>query len=150
LTSKRLINSRRAEVYRRKLRGFTVGEIAQNLNVSEKTVKRDLAWLKSSNKEWFQDHRELIVRLEDSLGEAVDRREEQVREAWFIYHDNEDPWVKLQALKVVSSIDRQREELLGITGMNVKEMELLKRVEALEEVAKEYRAMTEGASRGGS
>ena len=80
MTSQRDLDLRRAEVYRRKLRGFSVNEIAQSLGVSGKTVKRDLSWLRKRNKQWYHYHRGLILRLEDALGEAVDRREEQVKE----------------------------------------------------------------------
>lgn len=83
-----------------------------------------------------------------SVGEAVDRREEQVKEARLIYHGSDDLFVKIQALKVISSIDREREELLGITGINVKEMELLKRVEALEEFATDYQKTIGGVAAG--
>jgi IS30 family transposase len=105
---------------------MTESEIAQELNVDQSTISRDIKALKELSQQFVYD----IAKsdLAYYYKQCIDGIEEAKREAWRIYHDNNNQVSvkeKLAALKLIVESNESRFKLLseGASVLAVKSLE---------------------------
>jgi IS30 family transposase len=95
------IEERRRKVASLLAQSLTETEIAQELNVDQSTISRDVKALKQVSQQFVYD----LAKSDLSYyyKQSIDGIEEAKREAWGIYHNNNDVSVKekLSALKLI-------------------------------------------------
>jgi IS30 family transposase len=118
------IEERRKKVASLSAQSMTETEIAQELNVDQSTISRDKA-LKELSQQFVYD----LAKSDLSYyyKQSIDGIEEAKREAWRIYHNNNEVPVKekLAALKLIVESNEARFKLLseGPSVLAVKSLE---------------------------
>jgi IS30 family transposase len=119
------IEERRKKVASLSAQSMTETEIAQELNVDQSTISRDIKALKELSQQFVYD----LAKSDLSYyyKQSIDGIEEAKREAWRIYHNNNEVPVKekLAALKLIVESNEARFKLLseGPSVLAVKSLE---------------------------
>jgi IS30 family transposase len=107
------IEERRKKVASLSAQSMTETEIAQELNVDQSTISRDIKALKELSQQFVYD----LAKSDLSYyyKQSIDGIEEAKREAWRIYHNNNEVPVKekLAALKLIVESNEARFKLLS-------------------------------------
>jgi IS30 family transposase len=119
------IEERRKKVASLSAQSMTETEIAQELNIDQSTISRDIKALKELSQQFVYD----LAKSDLSYyyKQSIDGIEEAKREAWRIYHNNNEVPVKekLAALKLIVESNEARFKLLseGPSVLAVKSLE---------------------------
>ena len=120
------VEERRKKVTSLLAQSMTETEIAQELNVDQSTVSRDVKALKEVSQQFVYD----IAKsdLAYYYKQCIDGIEEAKREAWRVYHDNNNQVSvkeKLSALKLIIEANESRFKMLseGPSILAVKSLE---------------------------
>jgi DNA-binding CsgD family transcriptional regulator len=134
LSKKEQIQQRRQAVLELSAQGLTQKEIADKLQVfhiSQKTVSRDLDWLRKDAIDFVKKNREHIAfEYKQTLSNFYQLR----KEAWKQFHDTKNEEVKIGLFKVISSLNQDLVRLFGIDDLAELEIvnELNERLERIE------------------
>jgi hypothetical protein len=118
------IEERRRKVASLLAQSLTETEIAQELNVDQSTISRDIKVLKELSQQFIYDLAKSDLAY--YYKQSIDGIEEAKREAWKIYHDNQvSIKEKLAALKLIVESNEARFKLLseGPSVLAVKSLE---------------------------
>ena len=121
------IEERRRKVSSLLAQSMTETEIAQELNVDQSTISRDVKALKELSQQFIYDLAKSDLAY--YYKQSIDGIEEAKREAWKIYHHNNNNEVsvkeKLSALKLIVESNEARFKLLseGPSVLAVKSLE---------------------------
>jgi IS30 family transposase len=121
------IEERRRRVSSLLTQSMTESEIAKELNVDQSTISRDVKALKELSQQFVFDLAKSDLAY--YYKQSIDGIEEAKREAWRIYHDNNNNGVslkeKLAALKLIVEVNEARFKLLseGPSILAVKSLE---------------------------
>jgi IS30 family transposase len=119
------IEERRKKVSSLLAQSMTESEIAQELKVDQSTISRDVKALKELSQQFVYDLAKSDLAY--YYKQSIDGIEEAKREAWRIYHHNNDISVKekLAALKLIVESNESRFKLLseGPSILTVKALE---------------------------
>jgi IS30 family transposase len=121
------IEERRRKVSSMLAQSMTESEIAQQLNVDQSTISRDTKALKESSQQFVYNLAKSDLAY--YYKQSIDGIEEAKREAWKIYHDNNNNEVsvkeKLSALKLIIESNEARFKLLseGPSVLAIKSLE---------------------------
>jgi IS30 family transposase len=121
------IEERRRKVSSILAQSMTEYEIAQQLNVDQSTISRDTKALKKSSQQFVYNLAKSDLAY--YYKQSIDGIEEAKREAWKIYHDNNNNEVsvkeKLSALKLIIDSNEARFKLLseGPSVLAIKSLE---------------------------
>jgi arginine repressor len=127
ITKQEQIDQRRARVFELSAQGLTQYEIVgkfkeMGLEVSQKTVSNDLAWLKQDAVEYVKKNREHIAfEYKQSMSNFYQLR----REAWNHFHriaNNNNDRVKTDLYGVIQSINNDIMNLLALSDLIALEM----------------------------
>ena len=115
----RLIEMRRLDVIRRRLRGETISSIAHALKCSVGTINNDLKAIRAANKSLVRDFKQ-----EDYVGETLQTFQKIEEEAWFQVHalDVGDSR-KAKFLDSIRATRKEAVKLLQSSGLLHKESE---------------------------
>jgi IS30 family transposase len=120
------IEERRKKVASLSAQSMTETEIAQELNIDQSTISRDIKALKELSQQFVYD----LAKSDLSYyyKQSIDGIEEAKREAWRIYHHNNNQVSvkeKLSALKLIVEANEARFKLLseGPSVLAVKSLE---------------------------
>jgi transcriptional antiterminator len=124
--SRRSIESRRQKIASLLAMAATEEEIAQELNVDQSTISRDIRHLKIQAREFVYNLAKSDLAYSYKL--CIDGVEEVKRKAWFMFnHELQNPKDKLLALKIiveaneaVFSLFGQGPQVLHIRALNEK------------------------------
>ena len=122
------IKIRRRQVRRLWLRKVSIEEIAEQLNVSEKTVDRDLSQVRSESHQRLQKDVELQGNIQLVVEEHLMALDELMREMWVNYHKQGSPRTKVSILKILKDtyVDKlETLQSLGLVPSSKIEVELL-------------------------
>jgi DNA-binding transcriptional ArsR family regulator len=132
------IDERRRKVASLLAQSMTESEIAQELNVDQSTISRDVKALKELSQQFVYDLAKSDLAY--YYKQSIDGIEEANREAWRIYHNNDDEVSlkeKLSALKLIIESNEARFKLLsqGLSILAVRELEeRLKKIEIARQI----------------
>jgi transcriptional regulator with XRE-family HTH domain len=118
---------------------MTESEIAQELNVDQSTISRDVKALKELSQQFIYNLAKSDLAY--YYKQCIDGIEEAKREAWRIYHDNNNEVSvkeKLSALKLIVEANESRFKLLseGPSILAVKSLEeRLNKIETAEQIS---------------
>lgn len=119
------IEERRRKVASLLAQSMTETEIAQELNVDQSTISRDIKALKELSQQFVYDLAKSDLAY--YYKQSIDGIEETKREAWKIYHHNNEVSLKekLSALKLIVEYNEARFKLLseGPSILAVKSLE---------------------------
>jgi IS30 family transposase len=118
------IEERRRKVASLLAQSLTESEIAQELNVDQSTISRDVKVLKELSQQFIYDLAKSDLAY--YYKQSIDGIEEAKREAWRIYHNNEVSLKeKLSALKLIVESNEAKFKLLseGTSILSVKSLE---------------------------
>jgi IS30 family transposase len=119
------IEERRRRVASLLSQSMTETEIAQELNVDQSTISRDVKALKELSQQFVYDLAKSDLAY--YYKQSIDGIEEAKREAWRLYHDNNRVSLKekLSALKLIVESNESRFKLLseGLSVLAVKSLE---------------------------
>jgi transcriptional antiterminator len=112
-SSKFKIEDRRRQVASLLAQSMTETEIADQLNVDQSTISRDVKALKEMSQQFVFDLAKSDLAF--YYKQSIDGIEEAKREAWRIYNNNDKPSVKekLAALKLIIESNEARFKLLS-------------------------------------
>jgi IS30 family transposase len=106
------IEGRRRKVSSLLAQSMTESEIAQELNVDQSTISRDIKALKELSQQFIYDLAKSDLAY--YYKQSIDGIEEAKREAWRIYHNNDfSVKEKLSALKLIVESSEARFKLLS-------------------------------------
>ncbi len=141
MTTQAEVRERRLRVYRYRQRGLAIVEIARLEHRAPSRIKEDLRILKQEGRRFFTQDARLRERLANHFWDSLNALLEVEREAWLQYGDaKENVAVRLYALTVVHKVRRSINDLLGLTGLSLREMEREERLGRLEKHADEVEA----------
>ncbi|MBI2184985.1 MAG: hypothetical protein HYU39_08525 [Thaumarchaeota archaeon] len=129
------IARRREQVQRLLIRGLSASEIANSIvpPVSEVTVKRDIAWIRKMNEDWWRSNSQVKARMMRYLKERLDAMREVGREGWLVvYEARDDLRMRVSGLNVVLGAEKAIGELLGFTGISLTDLEVQDRLEKMD------------------
>jgi IS30 family transposase len=119
------IEERRRQVASMLAQSMTETEIAEQLNVDQSTVSRDVKALKEMSQQFVFDLAKSDLAY--YYKQSIDGIEEAKKEAWRIYNNNPNPSVKekLAALKLIIESNEARFKLLsdGPSVLAIKSLE---------------------------
>lgn len=120
------IEERRRKVASLIAQSFTEEEIAQQLNVNQSTISRDIKVLKQMSQQFVYDLAKSDLAY--YYRQCIDGIEEVKRKAWQAYRNDDDsikPKDRLLALKLIKECDKAKFTLLkdGPSIMNLKALE---------------------------
>ena len=118
------IEGRRRRVSSLLAQSMTESEIAQELNVDQSTISRDIKALKELSQQFIYDLAKSDLAY--YYKQSIDGIEEAKREAWRIYHNNDfSVKEKLSALKLIVEANEAKFKLLseGPSILAVKSLE---------------------------
>ena len=118
------IEERRRKVASLLAQSMTESEIAQELNVDQSTISRDIKVLKELSQQFIYDLAKSDLAY--YYKQSIDGIEEVKREAWRIYHNNEvSVKEKLAALKLIVESNEAKFKLLseGPSVLAIKSLE---------------------------
>src|SRR5215208_4522460 len=133
------IEERRRKVASLLAQSMTESEIAKQLNVDQSTISRDVKALKELSQKFIYDLAKSDLAY--YYKQSIDGIEEAKREAWRIYHDNNNQVSvkeKLAALKLIVESNEARFKLLseGPSVLAVKSLEeRLNKIEIAEQIS---------------
>jgi len=114
----RLAERRRQALHLHAVRRLNVGEIAQVLQVSARTVNRDLEAARAKAKEQLEREAESAERLSDLAHDIDSNYVAALREAWSAYHaSSPNSAGRLRALNTVLTATEKRAEHLRALGL---------------------------------
>jgi len=114
----RLAERRRQALYLHAVRRLTVAEIAQVLQVSARTVKRDLRSAREKARAQLEQEAEAAERVSDVAYDIDATYQAALREAWAAYHTSpEHSAARLRALSTVLAATEKRAEHLRALGL---------------------------------
>jgi len=109
------VENRRIEVWDLLMQGFTQQQIADKLDVSLKTISRDIKEIKKESVQWMESLPKGEIQMQyRSINETLGRI---IQELWKMYDNNEDNKLKIT---ILNSIAQKRKQLADI--MNPKLM----------------------------
>ena len=134
------IRLRRRQVISLLAQARTEEEIAEELNISQATISRDIQHLKLQARMFVYDLAKSDLCF--YYKKSIDRIEEVNRKAWEIYRDNINMQTKLSALKLAKECFESAHNLFsqGISTMNISTLE--QRVNQIESAAKRQREVS--------
>lgn len=133
---------RRKEVRRLTLKGLTPIEIARSFGNKwdEKTIDRDLAYLRVNNRNWFKQHATLDKRLPKLLLDRIETLQLVEREAWVAKAKFENaPRTVIESLRIIIEAEKQIADLCRFTGMSIGDLEASASLQELKVELKEVK-----------
>ena len=97
---KQKIIERRFAVWNLHIKGYTQTQIAEKLNISTKTVARDIHILKKDTRNWFNNLR--YGEIQFYYKNNYDSIQKTIHELWQIYDKTEDEDKKLKLLNLIA------------------------------------------------
>jgi transcriptional antiterminator len=99
------IRERREKIMKLMSHGYyLVGDIAEELKISRRTVNSDMKHINEMNNKQFYE-----LAKSDPLTDYVNNMDRVINESWKMYNDpNTSPSDKLQALKTISDINERK------------------------------------------
>jgi predicted DNA-binding protein (UPF0251 family) len=144
----RLAERRRQALHLHSVRQLSIGEIAQVLQVSARTVNRDLKSARAKAKEQLEKQAESAERLSDLAHDIDANYVAAQREAWGVYHASSPSSAgRVRALNtVITATDKRAEHLralgllrqvpgslaLGLSMFGLTDQELAEQIKQLE------------------
>jgi len=114
----RLAERRRQALYLHSVRRLTVGEISEVLQVSSRSVNRDLKAARAKAKEQLEKEAESSERLSDLAHDIDSNYVAALREAWGAYHASAPNSAgRIRALNTVITATQKRAENLRALGL---------------------------------
>ena len=139
-----VIARRREQVQRLLIRGLSASEIANSVAppVSEVTVKRDIAWIRRLNEDWYRKNSQVRPRMMRYLKERIDAMSEVGREGWLVvYEAKEDLKSRVSGLNVVLGAEKALGELVGFARVSLLDPEVQDRLEEVNSELAELRRL---------
>lgn len=103
------IKRRRLLVEKYYLRRFSIEEIASKLDVSEKTIDRDLVYIREKNSRRFEELLTTVGSVQTILIDRIQLIDEIIRELWVIVHSPSATHMnKIKALRDIQEADNQK------------------------------------------
>ena len=124
--SRIIIFERREKVIVMLSKGLNETEIAQQLNVNQSTVCRDIKRIKKESQEVIQSVLEDLLPYE--IARCQTTIEQIIKESWNIFHDKSDKWNnkdKINAMKLVKEAIRTKFEIIiqGPTNLYLQQLQ---------------------------
>lgn len=111
------VNERRIQVQRYRLRGMTYAQIAELLDVSVMTIRRDLEAIREENKEKVDS-----LQKNEFIGESLSVFDNLQDRAWAEYTaEGTTPQIRLKALDLIRVIQGDKTKVLTDCGLIHKE-----------------------------
>lgn len=129
-----VITERRERVFVMLSQGLSETEIANELNVGQSTVCRDVKSIKKESQKQIESIAEDVLPYE--YNKCLVSMEQVIKEGWKIYHDTSEQWTnknKIDILKLIKEAVRTRFEILGKGPLALNAKEVSQKVKELTE-----------------